>query len=194
MQVRSLHRCTPARARRCMQPRRAACCFMVFAALPDLQPRRRPHPHPADKTWRILEDAIHEIHNQNASGLSFEELYRCVCNAAGWPQGFLTSWRSEACTQLPQQPAACAGPAIAHALLLHTCQLQPPPHHCSNAYNMVLHKYGDRLYNGVVQALTRQLQAMAARIEAAQVCVWGGCLAKACSAQLLRQRAAPAAA
>jgi len=32
----------------------------------------------ADKTWRILESAIREIHNQNASGLSFEELYRSV--------------------------------------------------------------------------------------------------------------------
>ena len=30
----------------------------------------------ADKTWKILEDAIHEINNHNASGLSFEELYR----------------------------------------------------------------------------------------------------------------------
>lgn len=30
----------------------------------------------ADKTWKVLESAIHEIHNQNASGLSFEQLYR----------------------------------------------------------------------------------------------------------------------
>lgn len=30
----------------------------------------------ADKTWGVLESAIEEIHNQNASGLSFEELYR----------------------------------------------------------------------------------------------------------------------
>lgn len=29
-----------------------------------------------DKTWKILEHAIHEIYNHNASGLSFEELYR----------------------------------------------------------------------------------------------------------------------
>lgn len=36
----------------------------------------------ADKTWRILESAIREIHNQNASGLSFEELYRCVYRPA----------------------------------------------------------------------------------------------------------------
>ena len=31
---------------------------------------------PAEKTWKVLEDAIHEINNHNASGLSFEELYR----------------------------------------------------------------------------------------------------------------------
>lgn len=31
-----------------------------------------------DKTWKVLEDAIHEINNHNASGLSFEELYRCA--------------------------------------------------------------------------------------------------------------------
>jgi len=29
-----------------------------------------------EKTWRVLEAAIHEINNHNASGLSFEELYR----------------------------------------------------------------------------------------------------------------------
>ncbi|GAU51589.1 hypothetical protein TSUD_370840 [Trifolium subterraneum] len=33
-----------------------------------------------DKTWKILEDAIHEIYNHNASGLSFEELYRNCTN------------------------------------------------------------------------------------------------------------------
>lgn len=32
--------------------------------------------HDAEKTWKVLEDAIHEINNHNASGLSFEELYR----------------------------------------------------------------------------------------------------------------------
>ena len=32
----------------------------------------------AEKTWKVLEDAIHEINNHNASGLSFEELYRCI--------------------------------------------------------------------------------------------------------------------
>lgn len=31
---------------------------------------------PAEKTWQVLEAAVHEINNHNASGLSFEELYR----------------------------------------------------------------------------------------------------------------------
>eukprot|EP00879_Flechtneria_rotunda_P001881 GHRR01002052.1.p1 GENE.GHRR01002052.1~~GHRR01002052.1.p1 ORF type:complete len:737 (+),score=264.98 GHRR01002052.1:271-2481(+) len=70
-------------------------------------------PNYADKTWRILESAILEIHNQNASGLSFEELYR-------------------------------------------------------NAYNMVLHKFGDRLYHGVASVLRSHLGGIAARIEATQ--------------------------
>lgn len=33
-------------------------------------------PKYADKTWKVLEHAIREIYNHNASGLSFEELYR----------------------------------------------------------------------------------------------------------------------
>ncbi|CAI7786269.1 unnamed protein product, partial [Closterium sp. NIES-54] len=69
-------------------------------------------PRYAEKTWGILEDAIHQIYNHNASGLSFEELYR-------------------------------------------------------NAYNMVLHKYGDRLYAGLVSTMTAHLKGVAAAIEAA---------------------------
>lgn len=33
-------------------------------------------PNYSDKAWKILEHAIHEIYSHNASGLSFEELYR----------------------------------------------------------------------------------------------------------------------
>ncbi|KAI5077364.1 hypothetical protein GOP47_0007188 [Adiantum capillus-veneris] len=33
-------------------------------------------PKYAERTWRVLDDAINEIYNHNASGLSFEELYR----------------------------------------------------------------------------------------------------------------------
>eukprot|EP00798_Chlamydomonas_sp_ICE-L_P002801 gene2801-12676_t len=81
-----------------------------------VEPFRHPismDPNYADKTWKVLESAINEIHNQNASGLSFEELYR-------------------------------------------------------NAYNMVLHKYGDRLYNGVIATLKKQLNEVALKIEATQ--------------------------
>ena len=34
----------------------------------------------ANRTWQTLHDAIREIHRQNASGLSFEELYRNAYN------------------------------------------------------------------------------------------------------------------
>ncbi|XP_031122102.1 cullin-3A-like [Ipomoea triloba] len=70
-------------------------------------------PKYADKTWKILEHAINEIYNRNASGLSFEELYR-------------------------------------------------------NAYNMVLHKYGEKLYSGLVSTMTFHLQEISKCIEAAQ--------------------------
>ncbi|KAI7979060.1 Cullin-3A [Camellia lanceoleosa] len=70
-------------------------------------------PKYAEKTWKILEHAIHEICNHNASDLSFEELYR-------------------------------------------------------NAYNMVLHKFGEKLYSGLVSTMTSHLKEIARSIEAAQ--------------------------
>lgn len=70
-------------------------------------------PKYADKTWKILEHAIHEIYNHNASGLSFEELYR-------------------------------------------------------NAYNMVLHKYGEKLYSGLVTTMSAHLKEISKTIDAAQ--------------------------
>lgn len=70
-------------------------------------------PKYAEKTWSIIEHAIHEIYNHNASGLSFEELYR-------------------------------------------------------NAYNMVLHKFGDKLYSGLVFTMTEHLKEISKSIEAAQ--------------------------
>ncbi|EFJ43865.1 hypothetical protein VOLCADRAFT_83034 [Volvox carteri f. nagariensis] len=78
-----------------------------------IEPFRHPisvDPQYADKTWKVLEDAIREIHNQNASGLSFEELYR-------------------------------------------------------NAYNMVLHKYGPRLYDGLIVTLSSHLTDIASKVE-----------------------------
>ena len=76
-------------------------------------PQTSKHVNFTDKTWKVIEDAINEIHHQNASGLSFEELYR-------------------------------------------------------NGYNMVLHKYGERLYNGLKQTLARQLTRIAGEIEMTQ--------------------------
>eukprot|EP01119_Soliformovum_irregulare_P018177 TRINITY_DN5521_c0_g1_i1.p1 TRINITY_DN5521_c0_g1~~TRINITY_DN5521_c0_g1_i1.p1 ORF type:complete len:734 (+),score=232.83 TRINITY_DN5521_c0_g1_i1:107-2308(+) len=66
-------------------------------------------PDYATKTWKLLKGAIHEIHKQNASGLSFEELYR-------------------------------------------------------NAYNMVLHKYGENLYDGLKQVVLEHLKEVAAHV------------------------------
>ncbi|GAA0171568.1 ubiquitin-protein ligase [Lithospermum erythrorhizon] len=70
-------------------------------------------PKYAEKTWKILEHAIHEIYNNNASGLSFEQLYR-------------------------------------------------------NAYNMVLHKFGEKLYSGLVTTMTSHLIELGKSIESAQ--------------------------
>ncbi|THU69709.1 hypothetical protein C4D60_Mb08t17240 [Musa balbisiana] len=59
-------------------------------------------PNYAERTWRVLEHAIHEIYNHNASGLSFEELYRIFYSddlgsigwlIVAWMQiGTLTIW------------------------------------------------------------------------------------------------------
>ncbi|XP_028806440.1 cullin-3A [Neltuma alba] len=70
-------------------------------------------PKYADKTWKVLEHAIHEIYNHNASGLSFEELYR-------------------------------------------------------NAYNMVLHKFGEKLYSGLAMTMTYHLKEISKSLEASQ--------------------------
>ena len=63
----------------------------------------------ATQIWEALHAAIREIHNKNASSLSFEELYR-------------------------------------------------------NAYNLVLHKHGELLFNGVKGAVTEHLSEVAAQI------------------------------
>lgn len=70
-------------------------------------------PKYAERTWKVLEHAIHEIYNHNASGLSFEELYR-------------------------------------------------------SAYNMVLHKYGEKLYDGLQNTITWRLKEISKSIEAEQ--------------------------
>eukprot|EP00276_Gloeochaete_wittrockiana_P009950 CAMPEP_0184657638 /NCGR_PEP_ID=MMETSP0308-20130426/20785_1 /TAXON_ID=38269 /ORGANISM="Gloeochaete witrockiana, Strain SAG 46.84" /LENGTH=732 /DNA_ID=CAMNT_0027095707 /DNA_START=65 /DNA_END=2263 /DNA_ORIENTATION=- len=71
----------------------------------------RMDPNYAEKTWSTLKEAIYEIHRHNASGLSFEELYR-------------------------------------------------------KAYNMVLHKYGERLYSGLQETVDEHLKTVAEAIAA----------------------------
>ncbi|KAJ0468482.1 putative cullin [Helianthus annuus] len=71
-------------------------------------------PEYADKTWKILEHAIHEIYHHNGIiTVTFEELYR-------------------------------------------------------NAYNMVLHSFGEKLYSGLVSTMTVHLNEIAVSVEASQ--------------------------
>jgi hypothetical protein len=51
----------------------------IFRGIEPFKHKVEIDPDYAAKTWKKLEDAIHEIHNlNNAYGLSFEELYRCA--------------------------------------------------------------------------------------------------------------------
>jgi hypothetical protein len=51
----------------------------IFRGIEPFKHKVEIDPDYAAKTWKKLEDAIHEIHNlNNAYGLSFEELFRCV--------------------------------------------------------------------------------------------------------------------
>lgn len=90
---------------------------------------------PAEKTWKVLEDAIHEINNHNASGLSFEELYR-----------FAHSSKLN----------------FGHEQRLIKCLSS------RNAYNMVINKFGDQLYNGLEETIIKHLQLIEKKVEAAQ--------------------------
>jgi hypothetical protein len=40
--------------------------------------------------------------------------------------------------------------------------------HIRNAYNMVINKFGDRLYNGLIETETAHLREIAAKVDAAQ--------------------------
>jgi len=162
----------------------------------------------ADKTWKVLEDAIHEINNHNASGLSFEELYRsapCPARAVGQASAGTAVrargspvWRPAA--EAPVLPAQWCWTLLAgRCVVPSTRSLQPsgandevqrplvngqlvavlagrprprlttaPPPRRRNAYNMVINKFGDRLYNGLVETITGHLRSVAGRVEAAQ--------------------------
>ena len=90
-------------------------------------------PNYAGNTWKLLKNAIYEIHKQNASGLSFEELYRYDITRVVWRRRTKDCWTS-----------------ISHLL--------------RNAYNMVLHKQGDTLYNGLKSVVDEHLKGVASRV------------------------------
>ena len=92
-----------------LSPRRAPVAITLPAQ--PFRPHCQMDSAQAGQIWKSLRRAIDEIHNKNASVLSFEELYR-------------------------------------------------------NAYNLVLHKHGELLYDGVKEAVQEHLEAVAANVAA----------------------------
>ncbi|KAL2341741.1 hypothetical protein Fmac_009681 [Flemingia macrophylla] len=123
-------------------------------------------PKYADKTWKILEHAIHEFYNHNASGLSFEELYRCcahmpklICCTIFWYWGSEAIYDYDVATNCSCKALFVSG---SHYVIINLvgCTI--------NAYNMVLHKFGEKLYSGLVSTMTGHLKDIAQSVEAAQ--------------------------
>ena len=86
----------------------------------------------AEKTWKVLEDAIREIFSHNASGLSFEELYRCATRVTpdAWAAPRCAFARLLARCVAPlghaaHARAARASPGAAHARALARAALAP---------------------------------------------------------------------
>ncbi|KAK3003633.1 hypothetical protein RJ639_019632 [Escallonia herrerae] len=138
-----------------------------------------------EKTWKILEHAIQEIYNHNASGLSFEELYSGThVSHYGIRVGTIRRSNSELIVGL--EHAYCqtgyvgvvvelAGQTTLNCLILIIRMLQGylviefEFLSCfRNAYNMVLHKFGEKLYTGLVSSMTYHLKEMSKSIETAQ--------------------------
>ena len=128
----------------------------------------------------MLKDAIHEINHHNASGLSFEELYRRVASEASIVQLTLCVRR--------RVPSWCHFRTFDHTVslalsalsprrlrLISSSQSFPPPPPPSpprpgnrSAYNMVLHRHGRALYDGLVATVTEHLREIAAAVDAVQ--------------------------
>ena len=79
----------------------------------------------AKRIWALLQSAVSEIYNKNASLLSFEELYR-----------------------------SASGVRVKYASLINHIW------GCRNAYNLVLHKHGDLLYEGVQETVETRLRSV----------------------------------
>ncbi|KAJ9549064.1 hypothetical protein OSB04_021607 [Centaurea solstitialis] len=140
-------------------------------------------PRYADKTWRLLEHAINEIYNHNASGLSFEELYRSlfflhfpilsydlqvtwISAMSRIATEYLFTINSHAYEEVFGDLGLEGFHIYLRKLSLSyvalTTDLQKL---IINAYNMVLHKFGEKLYTGLVSTMTSHLTAMSGCIE-----------------------------
>ncbi|CAI5479004.1 unnamed protein product [Closterium sp. Yama58-4] len=106
-------------------------------------------PRYAEKTWGILEDAIHQIYNHNASGLSFEELYRSPSTASTITTPPASASNSSIGTRL-------LPPCVAVSSLL---QIRPSKSSkgtlasVSPFQELYRHEHGDCLYAWLVGAL-----------------------------------------
>ncbi|KAL8161506.1 hypothetical protein V2J09_012995 [Rumex salicifolius] len=127
-------------------------------------------PKYAEKTWKILEHAIHEIYNHNASGLSFEELYSF---GSSFPSSIPTthSHRKKHIERLSVLIMPVTNTIYVHCLFGNSQGLLMEnilPLDVRNAYNMVLHKFGEKLYTGLVMTMTAHLKEISKYIEASQ--------------------------
>lgn len=142
----------------------------------------------AETTWKLLEDAINQINAHNASGLSYEELYRWGRQGAAggrwgpWQQEWPAAARrrSTMCDCLPAAGSRLAAAACSPRPRLFIIPSSPSsstqqctdpvprpvlrPYCRRNAYNMVVNKFGDRLYKGVVETETEHLKRIAAKV------------------------------
>ena len=87
---------------------------------------------------RLLRNAIREIQKKNNSGLSFEELYRLV-------------------QSLLAQCLCCSLYTHTHNTYVHSTHLLSSTSTCSNAYTLVLHKQGKRLYTTLTEVIKEHL-------------------------------------
>lgn len=103
-----------------------------------------------ETTWKMLQKAIHEINNHNESLLSFEELYRC-----GGAGGSVVYASTITNTGTPCPTLLCG------KYTFITTNLR-------NGYNMVINKFGDRLYSGLEETQRQHLRNVALLISNAQ--------------------------
>jgi hypothetical protein len=111
----------------------------------------------------VLEDAIHEIYSHNASGLSYETLYRRARRPSlPLHHARAHDWLRAVARDAPAQRCVFRAGALTRYVSLRLLLLP-----ARNAYNMVLHKFGDRLYEGLTKTLKAHLRRVASQVEQA---------------------------